>query len=124
MYVSIAWLIDMHRTLSSSSGTGCRATAAHQLMNAFRCRAAALCMCRSEASRLSHTAQAMTHRAAAADSDSEAATFHLLAHLYGDADPRAASAGFGGSAPPDCGKATTVKQRMADIIATDPALNR
>ncbi|KAK9789368.1 hypothetical protein WJX73_004814 [Symbiochloris irregularis] len=79
---------------------------------------------RAEASRLSHTAQAMTHRAAAADSDAEAATFHLLAYLYGDEDPRVASAGFGGSALPGCGKATTLKQRMADIIASDPALNR
>ena len=66
----------------------------------------------------------MTHHAAATDSDADSATYRLLAALHGDDSPRAASAGNGGPSLKGCGGATTTKQRIADIIAEDPELNR
>lgn len=63
-----------------------------------------------------HTAQAM-------NSEAEAATFELIALLHGD-DPARLAAGSGGSQLPACGKAITVRQRIADIIAGDSELNR
>lgn len=66
----------------------------------------------------------MVHEAAAADLDAQAASFYLIASLCGDDESRAASAGDGGPQLQGCGRAQTVRQHIADIIATNAGLNR
>ena len=72
---------------------------------------------------MSYPAQAMSHRAGAADSEAESATYSLLALLNGVNAPSVA-AGHGGPALENLGGAKTLRQRIAGIITEDPDLNR
>lgn len=60
---------------------------------------------------------------AASDLAGEAATWRLLWHLHGVAEPDF-PAGTGGGFVPGAGQAKTARQRAADLVALDPELNR
>ena len=82
-------------------------------------------LCREEAGHAQHRAlHALLLREAAAALEREAATWQLLWHLHGRAEPTFPG-GTGGVSPlGDAGAEPTVAQRFAAMLAEDKGLNR